>query len=108
MTGSNSFDATGEALFVHLSGTSVVAVAGLNRVPDKSYSKSGRIRRLYVLPEYRDKGLARSLIGVIVSLAETTFDKITVNVGIPAATGFYEHLGFAPVIFPGITHIKEL
>ena len=33
-TGSNSFDATGEGLFVHLSGISVVAVAGLNREPD--------------------------------------------------------------------------
>ena len=107
-TGSNSFDATGEALFVYLSGKTAVAVAGLNREPDSSYMKSGRIRRLYVLPEYRNKGLARSLIEVIASLAETTFDRITVNVGILDARGFYKHLGFTPVNYPGITHIKEL
>lgn len=28
--------------------------------------------------------------------------------GILEAGGFYEHLGFLPVDYPGITHMKEL
>ena len=106
--GTNRFDAPGEALFVHLSGNSVIAVAGLNREPDTSIPQAGRIRRLYVVPDFRGKGLGRSLVDVIASTAKTDFDILTVNVGKIRARAFYEHIGFAAVKHPSITHEKGL
>jgi GNAT superfamily N-acetyltransferase len=106
--GRNRFDAPGEVLFAYLFGDNIVAVAGLNQEPDKSILRTGRIRRLYVLPKFRGKGLARGLVERIMLSAESYFEKITVNVGKLDAGELYEHLGFTPVKYPGITHVKEL
>lgn len=107
-SGSNRFDALGEALFVHLVDNSVVAVAGLNREPDKSLPRAGRIRRLYVMPDFRGKGLGRRLVDGIMSAAMPDFGMLTVNVGKLDADGFYEHLGFISVDHPSVTHTKDL
>jgi len=107
-SGVNRFDAPGEALFAYLSGYSVAAVAGLNREPDESFEKAGRIRRLYVVPEFRGQGLGRNLIAMITTLAQSNFNVLTVNVGKLDACGFYEHLGFTQIDHPSVTHIKEL
>jgi GNAT superfamily N-acetyltransferase len=106
--GVNRFDALGEALYAHLSGPVVVAVAGLNREPDPSLPRAGRIRRLFVLPGYRGSGLARSLVDELIRCAVSHFDTLTVNVGKLDARGFYEHLGFEAVQHQGITHSKKL
>ena len=106
--GTNRFDAPGEILFVHLETGAVVAVCGLNREEETGFGKAGRIRRLYVSPGYRGRGLARHLIEAILSSAIDHHEMLTVNVGKLAARGFYEHLGFMPVTHPRITHIKEL
>jgi GNAT superfamily N-acetyltransferase len=108
LSGENRFDASGEVLLVCLSGNSVVAVAGLNREPDESLPRAGRIRRLYVVPQFRRQSLGRSLVKEITALAEPHFDVLTVNVGKLDAYGFYEHLGFTPVRHRSITHKKGL
>lgn len=107
-SGHNRFDAPGEVLLVCLSGSSVVAVAGVNREPDESLPTAGRIRRLYVVPQFRRQSLGRSLVEQIVALAEPHFDVLTANVGKLDAYGFYEHLGFTPVRHRSITHKKLL
>jgi GNAT superfamily N-acetyltransferase len=107
-SGTNRFDATGEVLFAHLSGNAVVAVAGMNREKDSTFGQAGRVRRLYVVPRARGKGLARRLVEEIASSAVDHFDVLTVNVGKLDARGFYEHLGFHPVENKGITHVKKL
>lgn len=107
-SGSNRFDAPGEALFVHVSDNAVVAVAGLNREKDSTFGRAGRIRRLYVIPKARGSGLGRCLVETLICSAGPHFDVLTVNAGTPDAAGFYEHLGFKPVHHPGITHTKEL
>lgn len=106
--GVNRFDVPGEVLYAHLSGQVVVAVAGLNREFEPSYPRAARIRRLFVLPEYRGLGLACSLVGELSRCAVLHFDTLTVNVGKLDARGFYERLGFEAVQHPGITHVKEL
>lgn len=107
-SGTNRFDAPGEALLACLAGNGVVAVAGLNREPDESLVRAGRIRRLYVLPESRGHGLGRRLVEAITSLAQPHFAVLTVNVGRPNAQGFYGHLGFTRVVHPSITHRRDL
>jgi len=106
--GRNRFDAPGEALYAHFLGQVAIAVCGINRETDRTYSNAGRIRRLYVLPQYRGNGLAHDLVDVITRHASMTFDHLTVNVGTSEARGFYEHLGFVPVQLPGITHCRKL
>ena len=107
-TGANRFDLPGEVLFAHLDGHVVVAVGGLNVEEAKGLGKAARVRRLYVVPRWRGKGLARSLLDEIILHASRTFDVLTVNVGKLDARGFYEHLGFTPIDYAGITHIKRL
>ena len=107
-TGTNQFALQGEILLAHLRGKTIVAVAGLNQEQETRFGKGGRIRRLYVIPSRRDKGLARSLIEEISSFARGQHEVLTVNVGTVEARGFYEHLGFDPVEHPRITHTKRL
>lgn len=104
----NRFAKQGEILLIHLQGTSVVAVAGLNQESETCFGKAGRVRRLYVLPSCRAKGLARSLLEEITSFAHHHYEALTVNVGNVEARCFYERLGFKPVAHPRITHIKRL
>ncbi|MHC4597916.1 MAG: GNAT family N-acetyltransferase [Planctomycetota bacterium] len=106
--GTNRFDAPGELLLAQLSGNGIVAVAGLNRERDESLPRAGRIRRLYVVPDFRGRGLGRSLVDEITAAAPSHFGTLTVNVGKLDAHGFYENLGFSPVEHPRITHRKEL
>ena len=106
--GVNRFDAPGEALYAHFSGQVLVAVAGMNQEADPSYPRAGRIRRLYVVPRFRGRGLACNLMEELTGCAVTHFDTLTINVGKLDSRGFYEHLGFKPVQHPGITHVKGL
>lgn len=107
-SGANRFDRPGELLLGCLEGDVVVAVCGLNIEEETCFGKAGRIRRLYVLPSHRGKGLARSLVDAVVAAAAGWFDALIVNVGTLPARGFYEHLGFAAVDHPGIAHVKDL
>lgn len=106
--GTNRFDAPGETLLVHLDREVVVGVGGLNLEPDPGIVRAGRVRRLYVLPHHRGKGLARALIEDLIAFASGKHDVLTVNAGRPAVRAFYEHLGFRPVDYPRITHVKDL
>ena len=86
----------------------VTAVAGPNRETDTTFGRAGRVRRLYVLPEHRNAGLARSLLEAIRAFGSEHYTVLTVNVGTLAARGFYERLRFMAVDHPRITHILDL
>ena len=107
-SGANRFDRPGELLLVCLDANSVAAVCGLNIEEEPCFGKAARIRRLYVRPSHRGEGLARSLIDAVVASATGQYDVLTVNVGTLPARDFYEHLGFAGVDHPRITHVMEL
>lgn len=107
-SGVNRFNAPGEILYAHFSGQVPIAVCGLNRETDPRFPRSGRIRRLYVVPRFRRKGLARTLVDELIQHAVLHFDTLTVNVGKAEAREFYEGLGFVPVHSPTITHVLSL
>jgi GNAT superfamily N-acetyltransferase len=108
--GTNQFDLPGEGLWVHTDSesNSVIGVCGLNREAGAEFDHAGRVRRMYIIPDYREQGYARSLLETIMSFAPEYYELLTVNVGPLAAGSFYEHFGFDPIEHPRITHTKSL
>ena len=69
----NRFDAPGEILCGHLDQGLLVAVGGLNCDPFAGRPDLGRIRRVYVRPAWRDKGIGRALVTALIEQARTHF-----------------------------------
>lgn len=96
--GSNRFNETGEALWVAHAGTVLVGVCGLNRDPFAlPEERAGRVRRLYVVPEWRRRGVATALLGEVIATARASFATLTVFTTAQAAGAFYRAHGFEPV-----------
>src|SRR5688572_6670308 len=61
-SGANRFDQLGEVLLVARVEGKIVGVCGLNIDPYTGDPTIGRVRRLYVHPDYRGQGLGRELL----------------------------------------------
>lgn len=84
----------------------VVAIGGITVCP--TVPGALRVRRFYVHPDHRRRGLARRLATRLLDEAATHTDRITCNAGASdAAAPFWESLGFEPVDHPGITHERR-
>src|SRR5262245_49331409 len=60
-SGTNRFDQPGEALYQVNAEAEWVGVGGINRLNEST----GRLRRFYILPSYRRRGLGRALLSHI-------------------------------------------
>ena len=101
----NRFDASGEILCGHLDGDLLVAVGGLNRDPFASREAVGRIRRVYVRPGWRSRGIGRTLVTTLVVEARKCFNCLRLRAENPVAARLYESLGFATIASLDATHI---
>lgn len=105
--GANRFDRPGEALFVARAGPMPIGVCGLNRDP---YAKGavdagiGRVRRLYVLPPFRRRGVGRDLTAAVFAAAHGTFSRLRLRTNHPQAAAFYEAIGFVRIDEEDATH----
>ena len=102
---SNRFDAPGEALCGHLDQGVLVAVGGLNCDPFAGRPDMGRIRRVYVRAAWRNRGIGRALIKVLVDEARTHFTCVRLRAENEGAARLYESMGFVPIASPDATHI---
>jgi ribosomal protein S18 acetylase RimI-like enzyme len=93
-TGVNRFAARGEALLGCVLGGRLVAICGLMRDPYLGEAAVGRLRNLYVLPEYRGRGLGSALTRRVMELAEGSFRVLRLRAATPQAAALYERLGF--------------
>ena len=93
--GENRFDKIGEKLIGFSLDNKVVAICGLNTEPTNN--RLGRIRRLYVLPEERRRGIGTKLVKYLIKHAEQYFQSVVVNVGDLPVDNFYKSIGFKPV-----------
>ena len=105
-SGQNRFDKPGEVLYAVWDET-IIGVGGINQEPDPLMPHAGRIRRVYVAPSYRGRGLGGLLVRRLVTEGLQHFTSVTCNVGDLPARAFYEHLGFAPVEGHSLTHIWQ-
>lgn len=96
--GDNRFDGPGEALWAARAGGELIAVCGLNRDPFADPAENaGRVRRLYVRPEWRRCGIASELVDAVVARARTRFSILTAFTTNESARAFYVARGFDTV-----------
>ncbi|MGA3048762.1 MAG: GNAT family N-acetyltransferase [Terracidiphilus sp.] len=106
--GSNRFDAPGEILCGHADGGLVVAVGGINVDPYAGRAEVGRIRRIYVRPSWRNRGIGRALVSALIEEARGNFDYLHLRAENPTAIRLYESMGFTAIVDPAATHILPL
>jgi GNAT superfamily N-acetyltransferase len=101
----NRFDAPGEMLCGHLDQGLLVAVGGLNCDPFAGRPDVGRIRRVYVRPAWRNKGIGRALVISLIEQARTHFRCVRLRAENADAARLYERIAFTPIADPDATHI---
>jgi len=94
--GTNRFTRKGEALLGNFVDDRLVAICGLMRDPYQGETTVGRLRNLYVLPEYRGRAIGAALARRVIELAESSFKVLRLRAGTPQAAVLYERLGFTP------------
>ena len=95
--GRNKFLKRGEALFGAWHGRELTGVCGLNIDPYFEGRDHGRVRHLFVSARHRRSGLGRMLVETVIDRARHHFAVLNTRAP-PEAFGFYEGLGFQPVV----------
>jgi GNAT superfamily N-acetyltransferase len=104
-SGANRFDGPGEVLFEARAGSRLVGICGLNRDPYATSPEIGRVRHLYVDPEFRRRGVGRLLVSKIVEAAMRTFSRLRLRTLRADADRFYVAIGFSRIAGePDATH----
>lgn len=93
--------AAGRSVFVALFGVlldgDLVGVGGLTHEPEPAEDPALRLRRLYVRPDARRQGVARSLASALCQEGLDQVALLTVHAGDTRAAAFWEAQGFRPV-----------
>ncbi|MFN2234410.1 MAG: GNAT family N-acetyltransferase [Anaerolineales bacterium] len=92
--GTNQFQRPGEALFGIYHDQQLIAIGGLNRDPYLAESDIGRVRHVYVLLEWRNRGIGKQLIQTIIQEAKKQFRLLTLRTFSDQASSFYRAIGF--------------
>jgi GNAT superfamily N-acetyltransferase len=96
--GNNQFSLPGEALYEARHGVRLIGICGINQDPyGNSELSLGRIRRLYVLPEYRRQGVGRKLVLRAIGDAHSHFSEINLRTFDKQSAKFFEAIGFVRV-----------
>lgn len=105
-SGANRFDQRGEVLLIaRAEHGAVLGVCGLNATQQPDIA---RVRRFYVLPAMRSKGIGAALLERIVRAARLHFTTLELRTGDPRAAAFYGRHGFRISQREDATHELEL
>lgn len=94
-SGENTFSGQGEALYIAREQEQIVGIVGLNQDPFSDHS-TGRVRRLYVHPDYRHLGIGKQLVQKVTSEANKFYNILVLHTDSEQASTFYLALGFKP------------
>jgi ribosomal protein S18 acetylase RimI-like enzyme len=105
-SGANRFEGPGEGLFVAIAPDGAwSALCGLAADPFARKAEIGRLRRLYVMPLTRRRGVGAALVRHVLARAGATFREVRVRTTDASASAFYAALGFEGVgHLEGATH----
>ena len=106
-TGKNRFTAPGERLLGCMDQAALVAIGGLNQDPFDGRRGIGRIRRVYVRPAWRNKGIGQALVHTLVENARTSFTALHLRTDNPTAARLYERIGFSRSLALNATHVLD-
>ncbi len=102
---SNRFALPGEALYAAYVDETMVGIGGLNRDPYVRQADTGRVRHLYVLADWRSRGVGRKLMQQIIDDARDHFSMLTLRTFSPDAGRFYVAIGFEAITeVESVTH----
>jgi GNAT superfamily N-acetyltransferase len=109
-SGKNKFDLQGEKLFGAFSDDKLVGICGLNIDPFLKQDNIARLRHMYVMPEFRRRGIANKLVNIVLESVDPKFIKITLqsNSKYPGSDRFYEWYGFKRVDIGKTSHELNL
>jgi GNAT superfamily N-acetyltransferase len=107
-SGGNRFDGQGELLCGVTHEGLVVGVGGLNLDPFIAEPDVGRIRRVYVRPGWRNRGIGEALVTHLVEHARRNFCLVRLRAESIRAGRLYERIGFSPCNDPHATHTLRL
>jgi GNAT superfamily N-acetyltransferase len=103
--GMNRFTAPGEKLYGCIYQAALVAIGGLNQDPFDGRRSIGRIRRVYVRPAWRNKGIGEALVHTLVENARTSFTAVHLRTDNATAARLYERIGFTRSLALNATHV---
>jgi GNAT superfamily N-acetyltransferase len=109
LSGKARFDASGETLLGIFEGSVLVGIGGIARDLDSTIQLTGRVRHVYVLPEYRRRGFGKALLKALERLTKPHFTSLVLRTGGMAAESFFLRVGYEPVSSEGtVTHRRLL
>jgi len=103
--GEQRFEAEGEALFAAFEGGALAGVGAVSREHLEPELGAMRMRRCYVRPGFRRRGVGRALAGAMIQQGLAGAAVLTVNAGTPDAPAFWTAMGFTPDARNGRTHV---
>jgi GNAT superfamily N-acetyltransferase len=107
-SGTNRFDKPGECLFGAFEGGRMVGMGGLTIDPYVPAGDVGRLRRLYVAPSVRRRGIGAALVNALLQHASGRFRLVRLTADTQAGADFYLRCGFAQVDDDSATHAKPM
>jgi GNAT superfamily N-acetyltransferase len=106
-SGAQRFRQEGEALFAAFVDGELAGVGAVSHEHLEPALGAMRMRRCYVRPALRRRGVGRALAGAMIQQGLQTARVLTVNAGTPDAPAFWSAMGFAPDARNGRTHIMQ-
>jgi GNAT superfamily N-acetyltransferase len=104
-SGANRFDKPGEALVAAFDGAMLLGMGGISQ--DRQVPGALRMRRFYVGPPHRRRGVASAVAAALLDRPESQGKLITLNAPRAEAARFWEALGFVRDERDGHTHIRR-
>ncbi|ANP87475.1 GNAT family N-acetyltransferase [Rhizobium leguminosarum] len=105
-TGAVRFDRDGERLLGAYADGELAGIGGMT--VDPAMSGALRMRRFYIRPAMRGRGIGRMLALALLDYAWSCCTVVTVHAGNDGAVRFWETLGFQPDERDGHTHLLAL
>ncbi len=103
------FAKPGAALYGSFLLTELIGIGGLTPDPyPDAGPDTGRLRHLYVLPQYRRQSIGQTLVAAILQEAARHYRVLRLRTMTPKAARFYGALGFTAVTEPCATHTLKL